>query len=125
MRCTFEDPGCRDRDNDYHSLVTQEARPTLAELPVGARGTVAEIRCPRAVARRLMEMGVLPGTKVSVVRIAPLGDPIVLRLRGYSLSIRRREAAGVVLAGVRAEATAPADVAATAEPVAAPGPPVS
>ncbi len=44
-----------------------------------------------------MEMGVLPGTRVSVVRIAPLGDPIEIEVRSYSLSIRRREAAGIVL----------------------------
>lgn len=86
-------------------------RPTLAELPIGARGTVAEVRCPRPVARRLMEMGVLPGTPVTVVRVAPLGDPIVLRLRGYSLSIRRREAADVVLSDVTEPATVRSEVA--------------
>jgi len=82
--------------------------PTLDELPVGAEGTVVAVRCERAVARRLMEMGVLPGTRVEVVRVAPLGDPIQLRLRSYSLSIRRREAAGIVLQDVREAATAPA-----------------
>jgi Fe2+ transport system protein FeoA len=76
-------------------------RPTLADLPIGAEGTVVDVRCPRPVARRLMEMGVLPGTRVTVVRVAPLGDPIVLRVRSYSLSIRRREAADVVLSDVR------------------------
>ncbi|MCB9593399.1 MAG: ferrous iron transport protein A [Sandaracinaceae bacterium] len=74
---------------------------TLDELPVGAEGTVVAVRCERAIARRLMEMGVLPGTRVAVVRVAPLGDPIQLRLRSYSLSIRRREAAGIVLSDVR------------------------
>ncbi|RZO58215.1 MAG: hypothetical protein EVA89_19705 [Sandaracinaceae bacterium] len=75
--------------------------PTLADLPVGAEATVVDVACPRGVARRLMEMGLLPGTRVRVVRVAPLGDPIELRLRGYSLSIRRREAAGVRLGDVR------------------------
>jgi len=42
-----------------------------------------------------MEMGLLPGTPVSVARIAPLGDPLELRLRGYALSIRRLEAMGI------------------------------
>ena len=64
----------------------------LAELSVGASATVARLRCERTVARRLMEMGLLPGTTVQVRRIAPLGDPIELRLRGFSLSIRRSEA---------------------------------
>ena len=44
-----------------------------------------------------MEMGLLPGTKVRVVRIAPLGDPMELRLRDYSLSVRRSEAARVAV----------------------------
>ncbi len=81
---------------------------TLDELPVGAGGTVVEVRCERAIARRLMEMGLLPGTRVAVVRVAPLGDPIQLRLRSYSLSIRRHEAAGIVLSDVRESVTAPA-----------------
>ncbi len=64
----------------------------LAELSIGACATVAKLRCERNVARRLLEMGLLPGTTVQVRRIAPLGDPIELRLRGFSLSIRRSEA---------------------------------
>ncbi len=82
---------------------------TLDELPIGAEGVVVAVRCPRSVARRLMEMGLLPGTRVAVVRVAPFGDPIQLRLRSYSLSIRRQEAAGIVLQDVRE--VAPATVA--------------
>ncbi len=79
---------------------------TLADLPIGSEAIVAQVVCPRAVARRLMEMGVLPGTKVAVVRVAPLGDPIEIEVRSYSLSIRRREAAGIVLRDVRQPAVA-------------------
>jgi len=79
-------------------------RTTLADLPVGAEAVVLEVCCPRPVARRLMEMGVLPGTRVAVVRAAPLGDPIEIEVRSYSLSIRRKEAAGIVLEGVLAPA---------------------
>ena len=78
---------------------------------VGAEGTVVDVRCPRSVARRLMEMGLLPGTLVRVVRVAPLGDPIELRLRSYSLSIRKQEAAGVVLEDVKVAHTAAASEA--------------
>jgi Fe2+ transport system protein FeoA len=53
-----------------------------------------------------MEMGVLPGTRVTVVRAAPLGDPIEIELRSYSLSIRRREASGIVVRDVREPASA-------------------
>lgn len=65
----------------------------LAEVADGSTAIVRRLALPRATARRLMEMGLLPGTGVRVVRRAPLGDPIELRLRNYSLSIRREEAA--------------------------------
>jgi ferrous iron transport protein A len=67
----------------------------LGKLPVGARAVVRRVKCARPVARRLLEMGLLPGTEVKVVRVAPLGDPIELALRGYALSIRRAEALGI------------------------------
>jgi Fe2+ transport system protein FeoA len=67
----------------------------LGQLAVGRRATVRAIACERVVARRLLEMGLLPGTEVEVVRVAPLGDPIELHLRGYRLSIRRSEAMGI------------------------------
>jgi ferrous iron transport protein A len=78
-------------------LVTERRR-TLADLEVGAEAVVEAVMCARPIARRLMEMGVLPGTVVSVVRVAPLGDPLQIELRSYSLSIRRSEAAGILLA---------------------------
>lgn len=73
---------------------------TLADLRVGDEATVTDVVVSdvggdRGVARRLMEMGVLPGTKVRVARVAPLGDPIEIRVRSYSLSIRRAEARAV------------------------------
>ena len=49
----------------------------------------------RSISTRLMELGLLPGTQVTVVRIAPMGCPMELRVRDSSLSIRRAEAAGV------------------------------
>jgi len=74
---------------------------SLGTLPVGACGVVRRVGCDRPVARRLMEMGLLPGTEVRVIRIAPLGDPLELRVRGYALSIRRAEASHVEVDGVR------------------------
>lgn len=67
-------------------------RQRLGELRVGQAGVVRQVHLARALARRLFEMGLLPGTTVEIVRIAPLGDPMELRLRNYSLSIRRQEA---------------------------------
>ena len=68
---------------------------TLDLVPLGTAAIVRGVRSSRAVARRLLELGLLPGTRVIITRVAPLGDPIVLRLRNYSLSIRRAEAAGI------------------------------
>lgn len=70
---------------------------TLAEAPVGAPVTIERIEGDRSFRRRLMELGLLPGTKVELKRVAPMGDPLELLVRGCSLSIRRREANEVVV----------------------------
>lgn len=72
----------------------------LAALAVGGSAVVRRLDLPRATARRLFELGLLPGTRVRVVRRAPLGDPIELRLRNYSLSIRLEEAARIEVESV-------------------------
>ena len=72
-------------------------KPSLADLPVGQQAEIESIDCERGLSRRLMEMGLLPGTAVRVVRVAPLGDPIELRVRNYSLSVRRAEAARIAV----------------------------
>ena len=64
----------------------------LTSLALGARGKVTEIRLPAADRPRLMEMGLLVGTTVEVVRFAPLGDPVEIKVRGYHLTLRRHEA---------------------------------
>ncbi len=68
---------------------------TLRDVPVGGAAEVVSVGCDRRLTRRLLEMGLLPGTPVRVVRVAPLGDPIELRLRDYSLSVRRADAAQI------------------------------
>lgn len=65
---------------------------TLAHTRIGERVTVERIGGERAFRRRLMELGLVPGTPVEMVGVAPLGDPIELLVRGCSLSIRRGEA---------------------------------
>jgi len=64
----------------------------LTALPLGARATVAEIRVPSESRPRLMEMGLLVGTAVELVRFAPLGDPVEIKVRGYHLTLRKHEA---------------------------------
>ncbi len=66
---------------------------TLDQLAVGSRASVVSVQGTDAVSMRLLEMGLVPGIPVSVVGTAPLGDPLELELRGYRLSVRRREAA--------------------------------
>ncbi|HEX8709690.1 MAG TPA: ferrous iron transport protein A [Pyrinomonadaceae bacterium] len=65
---------------------------SLAGLAVGAHARVIAVNGTGAVARRLMEMGVVPGAPVRVIKAAPLGDPIEIRVRGYHLALRRLEA---------------------------------
>jgi Fe2+ transport system protein FeoA len=69
----------------------------LEEATIGVPITVAHVGGERAFRRRLMELGILPGTEVVVMRVAPLGDPMELRVRGCLLSIRRAEARKVAV----------------------------
>ena len=69
----------------------------LSELAVGATGIVRDFPKTGATFVRLREMGLLPGTRVTLVRTAPLGDPLEIKLRGYHLSLRKSEAEHVVI----------------------------
>ncbi len=66
---------------------------TLGTLKAGSTAKLLDIDPCNGLRLRLMEMGLTPGTEVSVLRIAPLGDPIEIMVRGTRLSIRKREAA--------------------------------
>lgn len=84
------------------------ASPTLplSELLPGQSGRVRSLACESSVRRRLLELGLLPGTQVEVVRRAPLGDPLELRLRGYRLSLRTAEAAAIAVEPTQTGASA-------------------
>jgi|TARA_B100001758_G_scaffold30858_1_gene22131 ferrous iron transport protein A len=71
---------------------------SLATLNIGSTTQVIDISGEDNTSLRLLEMGLTPGVEVTVVSAAPLGDPVELELRGYRLSIRRNEAARVVVA---------------------------
>ena len=64
----------------------------LSSLTVGSQGTVARIELSPADRPRLMEMGILVGTSVELIRFAPLGDPVEIKVRGYHLTLRKHEA---------------------------------
>ena len=64
----------------------------LTSLALGTCGSVTEIRIAPENRGRLMEMGLLVGTPIELVRFAPLGDPVEIKVRGYHLTLRRHEA---------------------------------
>lgn len=64
----------------------------LTNLPIGTKATVLAVNGNNQIARRLMEMGVVPGISVRVVKAAPFGDPLEIRVRGYNLAMRKSEA---------------------------------
>ena len=66
---------------------------SLADLQVAEVATIEHVGGERSFRRRLMELGLVPGTRVELKAVAPLGDPLELLVRGASLSIRRAEAA--------------------------------
>ena len=65
---------------------------TLKQVKVGATVRVVKLHGEGAIKRRIMDMGITRGTEVFVRKVAPLGDPMELRVRGYELSIRRSDA---------------------------------
>ena len=65
---------------------------TLKEVKVGARVKVVKVHGEGAVKRRIMDMGITNGTEIFVRKVAPLGDPLELTVRGYELTIRRADA---------------------------------
>ncbi|PJJ83476.1 FeoA family protein [Mucilaginibacter auburnensis] len=68
----------------------------LSQLEVGQKGIVKEFT-DLEMSVKLMEMGCLPGEEIQVDRIAPLGDPIAIRVSGYQLSLRKLEASTIIL----------------------------
>jgi len=72
-------------DTDSHAAL-------LSALPFGSRGLITHVRAGDPVGERLLDLGLVPGTPIAVLRRAPLGDPSVYELRGYQLCLRRSEA---------------------------------
>jgi ferrous iron transport protein A len=68
------------------------ANQPLTSLQIGGTATVTEIKVPAEHRARLLEMGLLVGTPVQLVRFAPLGDPVEIKVRGYHLTLRRHDA---------------------------------
>ena len=64
---------------------------TVDKLSPGSKGIISGISGEPSIRRRLMEMGVVPGSELTLIKWAPLGDPAECRIRGYNLSLRRVE----------------------------------
>lgn len=65
---------------------------SLAQLPIGVEASVVSIDGRSALARRMMEMGLVPGAPVRIIKAAPFGDPLEISVRRYNLALRRSEA---------------------------------
>lgn len=70
---------------------------TLKDLAVGESGVIKKVHTTGALKQRFMDMGITKGTKVTVTKIAPLGDPIEIDIRQYNLSIRKNDAENIVV----------------------------
>ena len=71
---------------------------TLKDIKVGERATVLKLEGEGALRRRIMDMGITKGTEILVKKVAPLGDPLELTVRGYQLSIRKADAKKILVA---------------------------
>ncbi len=69
----------------------------LTSLAVGTAATVTEIKVPLEHRGRLLEMGLLTGTSVQLIRFAPMGDPVEIKVRGYHLTLRRSDAEQIMV----------------------------
>lgn len=70
---------------------------TIDDLKIGQSGTIAQVGGEGALRLRFLDMGLIPGTHVLLQKVAPMGDPIQIQVRGYELTIRREDARKITL----------------------------
>ena len=73
---------------------------TLDQIAVGTEAVITKVGGEGELRLRLLDMGLIPKTKVTVQKMAPMGDPIEIRLRGYELTIRKEDAGKIEVAAV-------------------------
>ena len=71
---------------------------TLRELKIGESAVVTQLGGEGALRQHFLDMGMVPGAEITLVKTAPMGDPIEIKVRGYELTLRLEEAANIVLA---------------------------
>ena len=69
----------------------------LSEAKVGTTVTVAKIEGDGAYKRRIMDMGITKGTELYIMKVAPLGDPVEITVRGYELTVRKNDAKCILI----------------------------
>ena len=70
---------------------------TLRDVKIGQKATVIRLNGEGVLKRRIMDMGITKGTEIFVKKTAPLGDPLELTVRGYQLSIRKKDAEMIIV----------------------------
>ena len=70
---------------------------TIDDLKIGQSGTIFQVGGEGPLRLRVLDMGLIPGTRVTLRKVAPMGDPIQIQVRGYELTIRREDAAKITL----------------------------
>ena len=70
---------------------------TVNDLKIGQSGVIGTVGGEGPLRLRFLDMGLIPGTKVTLRKVAPMGDPIQIQVRGYELTIRREDAARITL----------------------------
>jgi ferrous iron transport protein A len=75
----------------------------LSNMPIGESAKVIAVNGNNQITRRLMEMGVVPGASVRMIKSAPFGDPLEVRVRGYHLAMRKSEADQIEVSGPESE----------------------
>ncbi len=71
---------------------------SLCDLNLGDKAIIKEISGDEKLAKRLLALGCIEGTEIELKRVAPLGDPIIINLRGFDLAIRKKDAKNIFLA---------------------------
>ena len=82
-------------ENNTHPREEEKTMTTLNHVSAGQEAKVVKVRTKGAVRRRIVDMGVVRGVPIRVVKVAPLGDPIEIKVKGYNLSLRKEEAEGI------------------------------
>ena len=70
---------------------------TIDDLKIGQSGAIQTVGGEGPLRLRFLDMGLIPGTRVTLEKVAPMGDPIQIQVRGYELTIRREDAAKIAL----------------------------